>query len=87
MTQAELANKLGISFQGIAQWEYGCRNPKPKTLEKIAQALEVPLVELTGTVSAEKCLMSLQLAALALNNLASALGVSLTELLEEGAGE
>lgn len=41
MTQKELAQKLGISPQGIVQWENGARNPKPETLERIASALGV----------------------------------------------
>ena len=40
MTQKELAQKLGLSFQSIAQWENDLRNPKVETLRKIANALE-----------------------------------------------
>ena len=48
MTQAELANRLGISYVGISQWENNLRNPKIGTLKKIADALGVPLGELSG---------------------------------------
>lgn len=41
MTQAELANKLGISYVGISQWENNLRSPKYKTLRRIAAALNV----------------------------------------------
>lgn len=46
LTQAELAARLGISYQGVAQWENDLRNPKYKTLQKIADALEIPVLEL-----------------------------------------
>lgn len=48
MTQAELAAKLGISFQSVAQWENDLRNPKYETLQKIASALGVDIAELLG---------------------------------------
>lgn len=46
MTQKELADKLGIPYQGISQYERGVRNPKIDTLEKIADSLGVTLEEL-----------------------------------------
>lgn len=46
MTQKELGDKLGLSFQSIAQWENDLRNPKMETLERIADALDVPLSEI-----------------------------------------
>lgn len=39
ITQAELANKLGIAYQSIGQWERGLRTPKIETLRKIAEVL------------------------------------------------
>lgn len=50
MTQAELAAKLGISFQSIGQWENDLRNPKIGTLNKIAKALGVPVTELDPSI-------------------------------------
>lgn len=46
MTQAELAEKMGISFQSVAQWENDLRNPKQETIKKIALALNAPISEL-----------------------------------------
>ncbi|HJB41832.1 MAG TPA: helix-turn-helix domain-containing protein [Candidatus Gemmiger avicola] len=46
LTQKQLADKLGISFQTIAQWETGSRKPKIDTLRRIASALEVNIAEL-----------------------------------------
>lgn len=40
LTQAQLGEKLGISYQTIAQWENNLRNPKVDTIFKIAQALD-----------------------------------------------
>lgn len=48
MTQGELAERLGISYVGVSQWESGRRNPKGSTLERIAEVLDVPLGYLTG---------------------------------------
>lgn len=46
ITQKELASKLGTSQQNLAQYENGKRNPKPETLKRIADALEVPISSL-----------------------------------------
>ena len=46
MTHGELAKRLNISFQSVAQWENDLRNPKLETLQKIASALGVPLSQL-----------------------------------------
>ena len=43
LTQQELAEKIGISYQGIGQWERDARKPKIETLSKIADALDVPV--------------------------------------------
>lgn len=42
LTQKELGQRMGISQQQIAQYENGKLNPKIETLQKIADALEVP---------------------------------------------
>lgn len=46
MTQAELAQKLGISYVGISQWENDLRKPKIETIQRIAAALGVEWNEL-----------------------------------------
>lgn len=46
-TQAKLAEKLGIPYQSIGQWERDIRNPKFRTLMRIADALDVPVEDLT----------------------------------------
>lgn len=50
LTQAELANRLGISAAGIAQWENNIRNPKLETIKRIASALGVSQFELLRPV-------------------------------------
>lgn len=47
LTQTELAEKLGIPFQSISQWERDTRKPKQETLLKIAKALGVHLRDLS----------------------------------------
>lgn len=51
MTQTELAQKLGIPFQSISQWERDIRNPKYDTIKRIAVALNVPVYELMDDYS------------------------------------
>ena len=46
LTQKQLADKLGISPVGITQWETGVRKPKAETLKRLADALDVPIMEL-----------------------------------------
>ena len=46
LTQKELGEKLGVSASMIGQYENGIRNPKKKTLERIADALGVSWDEL-----------------------------------------
>ena len=41
-TQTETAQKIGVTQQTYAKWENGCRNPKPDTLSKIAEAYGLP---------------------------------------------
>lgn len=47
LTQTELAEKLGIPYQSIGQWERDTRKPKQETLLKIAKALGVHLRDLS----------------------------------------
>lgn len=46
LTQRQLGEKMGISYQAVSQWENDLRNPKIETLRAIANALEVPLRDL-----------------------------------------
>ena len=48
MTQNELAQKMGIPFQSISQWERDLRKPKYETLARIATALGCNISDLTG---------------------------------------
>ena len=43
LTQKELGDKLGVSYQMIAQYENGKRNPKIETVQKIADALDMSI--------------------------------------------
>lgn len=49
LTQAELAQKLGIPFQSISQWERNIRKPKLVTLRRIAAELNCPITDLLTT--------------------------------------
>ena len=46
LTLEEVADRLGISNQSVAQWETGRRKPKLETLQRIADALQVPIESL-----------------------------------------
>ena len=39
ITQEQLADRLGISFQSVSQWERDKRSPKKETIDKIANAI------------------------------------------------
>ncbi len=47
MTQKELAEKCNLATITIRQYESGKREPKTRTLHKIAKALDVYILELT----------------------------------------
>ena len=49
LTQRELGQKLGLSYQAIAQWENNLRKPKPKTLNRLADALGVSVISLVDS--------------------------------------
>lgn len=51
MTQAELAQKVGLATITIRQYESGAREPKFDTLRKISQALDCELTDLIPTPS------------------------------------
>jgi len=52
MSQQELAERVGVLYQAISQWERGVRSPKYQSLLKIADALDIDVTELiTGTKS------------------------------------
>ena len=46
MTQAQLAEAIGVKPQQIGNWERGLRNPKIEALKKISDALGCELNEL-----------------------------------------
>lgn len=46
LTQKQLGKKLFISYQTIAQWENGLRNPKLETLRRIAKEVNCPITDL-----------------------------------------
>lgn len=48
LTQKQLGERIGITAQSVAQWETGRREPKLKSLEKIADALHVSLASIYG---------------------------------------
>lgn len=48
MTQMELADKLGISFQAVSSWERGNSMPDISKLPELAQILDITIDELLG---------------------------------------
>lgn len=46
MTQKALADRMGMSFQGIQKWECGHHNISAARLLMLAQALETPVTTL-----------------------------------------
>lgn len=52
LTQKDIANKLGTSYQTYQQWERGVRTPKIESLNKLAEIFEVSTDYLTGRTEA-----------------------------------
>ena len=50
LTQKQLAEKLGIIEETIRKYELGKLNPKKETLLRIAQALDVQLIDLDDSL-------------------------------------
>lgn len=48
LTQKDIAEKLGTSYQTYQQWERGVRTPKIESLNKLAEIFEVSTDYLTG---------------------------------------
>ncbi len=51
MSQKTLGNKLGISYQCIAQWENNLRRPKLENILKLAAALEIAPSDLDDSIA------------------------------------
>ena len=45
LTQKELSDRIGVSYQMIQTWENNRRNPKIESLQKIAEALNIDVSE------------------------------------------
>ena len=46
LSQGELADRLDVTRSLVGQYERGVRNPKPSTIQRIADALGIPFTEL-----------------------------------------
>ncbi|MBQ3184280.1 MAG: helix-turn-helix transcriptional regulator [Clostridia bacterium] len=54
LTQEELANRLGVTYQSVSRWENGSTYPDLELLPAISEVLEVTVDELLGMPQAEK---------------------------------
>ena len=54
LSQAELANRMGVDRAYVSGLELGQRNPTVITLWHLAQALEVHLTDLVGIVRRQR---------------------------------
>lgn len=54
MTQADLAEKLGVTDKAVSKWERNLSCPDIGLLPKLAEILEISLDELMHTSAAEK---------------------------------
>lgn len=51
LSQKELASKLNITQQSLANWESGKTTPRQKRLEEISQILKIPISDLLASTS------------------------------------
>ncbi|MBQ3835457.1 MAG: helix-turn-helix transcriptional regulator [Elusimicrobia bacterium] len=49
ITQTQLAKKLGVHKQSLTVWLNGNKNPRIETIAKIAEILNVPIIDLLET--------------------------------------
>ena len=49
MTQMELADKLGVSFQAVSNWERGASMPDISKLSDLSEILSISISELLGS--------------------------------------
>ena len=80
LTQQQLADAIGTTMQNISQYERGIRTPKIKALQKIADALGVPVAEfldeeLTSMTTGERIRKARLRAGVTQEQLAALLGV------------
>lgn len=54
LTQAQLANELGVAISTVGMWELGERNPNVFMLKKLASFFGCTTDELLETVNEEK---------------------------------
>jgi transcriptional regulator with XRE-family HTH domain len=50
LTQAELAQKIGVSTTSISHWETGSKRPRPTHIRKLAAALGVTAQEILAAI-------------------------------------
>lgn len=55
LSQAQLAQKTGISSQSISKYEHGERNPKIKKWQKLADFFNVSIPYLKGYMVCTRC--------------------------------
>lgn len=53
LTQAELADKLGLTYSLVSQWESGRATPRTPILRQLADLLDTTVAELMGEDAAE----------------------------------
>jgi len=54
LTQGQLARRLGVARTMVCRWESGRTVPAPRSLERLAEVLEVPLADLQALVPARE---------------------------------
>ncbi len=50
LTQAELAEKVGVSVTTISHWETGSKRPRASNIRKLAQALDMSPSEILTAI-------------------------------------
>ncbi len=50
LTQQEVARRAGLAMDAVSRIENGYRKPRPSTLQRLAEALDVAVERLTGAM-------------------------------------
>jgi len=59
LTQAEFAEKIGVTFSLISKWKNGQRTPTANLVEKISEIYGIPAYEIVGTNKPVKTTVSI----------------------------
>lgn len=84
LTQAQLAEQLGVSYQAVSAWENGLKTPRVGMLEKLSQIFQVSKAQVMGWEEADSAKEAAQDIQKSLDHILSTLENEQAALLFDG---